>query len=163
MLFRSGSYLFPKAIAKKALYFFATPQCIARPPSEMAWFESSKKFKFGTGIAAFEWGNPDGPLVILLHGWSGRGTQMGAFAAPLVEKNYRVIALDGPAHGDSAGEMTNPGDFANCLLQAQKEFGKIKAVIAHSFGGGSSVLAVSRGLRLEKLVLVASQIGRAHV
>lgn len=80
---------------------------------------------------------------------------MGAFAEPLVEKGYRVIALDGPAHGGSEGERTNVGDYAKFLIRAQKELGPFKAVIAHSFGAGCSVLGASWGLKVEKLVLVA--------
>lgn len=80
---------------------------------------------------------------------------MGAFAEPLMEKGYRVVALDGPAHGSSEGERTNVGDYAKFLIRAQKELGPFKAVIAHSFGAGCSVLAASWGLQVEKLVLVA--------
>ena len=149
------SWVLPSFWAKRAEDLFLTPSRVPRPPSEKAWFESSRKKTLSGGIASFEWGLESGPIVALVHGWSGRGTQLAAFAAPLVERGYRVIAFDGPAHGDSAGEQTNVGDYANFLIRMQQELGEFKAVIAHSFGAGCSVFAAARGLKVEKLVLVA--------
>ncbi len=59
---------------------FLTPTRVARPESEKAWYESAQKYSVADGIAAYEWGPEKGPLVVLVHGWSGRGTQMAAFA-----------------------------------------------------------------------------------
>ena len=52
----------------------------------------------------FAWGA--GPSVLLVHGWEGRGAQLGALVDPLVAAGYRVVALDGPAHGDSPGRLS---------------------------------------------------------
>ncbi|KHD88753.1 MAG: hypothetical protein OM95_06345 [Bdellovibrio sp. ArHS] len=152
---RFVSRVFPKLAAQTALDLFLTPQRVPRPSSEMEWFASAKKYILGGGIAAYEWGAEKAPLVLLIHGWSGRGTQMAAFAEPLVAAGYRVVALDGPAHGASLGVQTNVGDYSQFLLDAQKELGSFAAVIAHSFGAGCSVLAAAKGLRVEKLILVA--------
>ena len=148
----------PALTARYALNVFATPTRIPRPLSEMEVYQSSNKFFLKDGTAAFEWGNPAHPLVILIHGWNGRGTQIGAFAKSLVEKNFRVVALDGPGHGASPGKMTNPSHYADFILNAQKELAPkgAQSVIAHSFGGGSAVLAATRGLQVRSLVLIAS-------
>ena len=155
------SKISPQLTSAVAIKIFATPKRIPRPASEMAMFESAKKFKLSNGIAAFEWGNPSGPLVMLIHGWNGRGTQISPIAKNLAEKNFRIVALDGPGHGDSpAGPngMTNPAHFADFIINAQRELDPNGAhsVIAHSFGGGCSVLAAKRGLKTKSLVLVAS-------
>lgn len=152
------SILTPKMTARIALKMFATPTRIPRPESEMEMYHLSKQYFLKNGIAAFEWGDATSPLVILIHGWNGRGTQLSAFAKPLVEKNFRVVALDGPGHGISPGKMTNPSHYAEFILNAQKELAPdgAHAVIAHSFGGGCSVLAAKRGLKVKGLVLVAS-------
>ncbi|MFS4459714.1 alpha/beta fold hydrolase [Bdellovibrio sp. HCB2-146] len=149
------SPVIPRVAAKWAEDLFLTPVRVPRPESEKAYFDSAKKYFLKNGIAAYEWGPASGQLVVLVHGWSGRGTQMGAFAEPLVQRGFRVIALDGPAHGSSLGEQTNVGAYAQFLIDAQRELGPFKAVIAHSFGAGCSVVSVSRGLKAEKLVLVA--------
>jgi len=114
------SWVLPSSWAERAENIFLTPSRVPRPVSEKAWFESSRKRILSGGIASFEWGPSSGPIVAPVHGWSGRGTQMGAFAAPLVERGYRVIAFDGPAHGDSAGAQTNVGEYANFLIRMQQ-------------------------------------------
>ena len=153
------SKMAPKLAAKIALIIFSTPVRTPRPESERLWLETSKKYFLKNGIAAFEWGESTNPLVMLIHGWNGRGTQIASFAGPLVEKGFRVVALDGPGHGISPGKRTNPSLFANFIKDAQIELtnnGEVHAVIAHSFGGGSTVLAAGRGLKTKKIVLIAS-------
>lgn len=149
------SRFFPKWVAHWAEIMFLTPERVPRPPSEMDFFNTAKKYKIQNRIAAFEWGSPDKPVVLLVHGWSGRGTQMAAFAKPLAESGYRVVAVDGPAHGDSEGHLTHVGEFAQFMIDIQNDLGPFRAVIAHSFGAGCSVLSASRGLKVEKLVIVA--------
>lgn len=156
------STFFPTLVAKMALTIFATPVRTPRPASEMAWHESAKKYFLKNGIAAFEWGAPSDPLVLLIHGWNGRGTQLASFAPALVQQKFRVVALDGPGHGISPGKKTNPSHFAQFIIDAQGELlsatqkDSSHALIAHSFGGVCSVLALSRGLKTKGIVLIAS-------
>lgn len=149
------SWIIPRVTARWAETLFLTPERTPRPASEADYFNSAKKYKIQNRIAAFEWGEASHPLVILLHGWSGRGTQMAAFATPLVEKGFRVVGLDGPAHGDSTGDRTHVGEYSQFLIDIQKELGPYRAIIAHSFGAGCSVLAATCGLLVDKLILVA--------
>ncbi|WP_157684713.1 alpha/beta fold hydrolase [Bdellovibrio bacteriovorus] len=149
------SWILPKAGARRAQKIFLTPTRVPRPASEADFYNSAKKYQFPHGIAAFEWGETQNPAVLLVHGWSGRGTQIGAFAAPLVKAGFRVIAIDGPAHGASDGQMTNVGEFANALMAVQKNIGPLHALIAHSFGAGCSIVAIQRGLQVKKAVLIA--------
>lgn len=148
----------PRLAARIAFKMFATPVRIPRPESEMQMFHLSKQYFLKNGIAAFEWGEATSPLVLLIHGWNGRGTQISAFAKSLVENNFRVVALDGPGHGISPGKITTPTHYAQFIIDAQKELAPegAHAVIAHSFGGGCTVLAASIGLQVKGVVLVAS-------
>lgn len=157
-LFKYLSKVSPRLAAKLALKLFATPERIARPESEMDNFSIAKKFKLSNGIAAFQWGQENNPIVFLIHGWNGRGTQIAFCQEALVKKGFQVIALDGPAHGDSPGSMTNPMDYAQFILKAQKELAPqgLAGIVAHSFGGGTSSLAAKLGLKTKSIVLVAS-------
>lgn len=152
------SIIAPKMAARIAMKFFATPVRVPRPESEMEMFHLSKQYFLKSGYAAFEWGESTSPLVLLIHGWNGRGTQISPYAKSLVEKGFRVVALDGPGHGSSPGNWTTPTHFAKFILDAQTELAPegIHSLIAHSFGGGCSVLAITRGLKTKSLVLVAS-------
>ncbi len=97
-------------------------------------------------LSVLRWGQ--GPLVVLMHGWNGRGTQLGAFVEPLVSAGYRVVALDAPGHGGSAGNSSSMVRFADAfdaVVDATKPFFQpLHAVIAHSMGGAAVTYALSR-------------------
>ncbi len=108
----------------------------------------------GLDLSATAWGQ--GPTVLLVHGWAGRGAQLGAFVKPLVEKGLRVVAIDGPAHGASPGRRTNLIEFADALIAAWGAVGPVYGIIAHSFGGTATAVALDRGLQARRVVLIAS-------
>ena len=68
----------------------------------MAWLESAERQDLeleGKRLVAWSWG--EGPTVLLVHGWEGRGSQMAAFAAPLAEAGFRAVAFDAPGAASS--------------------------------------------------------------
>lgn len=146
----------PYLSAKLTLKLFLTPKKYKRPESEKEWYESAHKKILNCGYAVNEWGDFKKPIVLLIHGWEGRGAQLGAFVTPLVSAGFFVVALDGPAHGDSPGIQTNAGEFARAIAAVQNELGKVHAIIAHSFGGGCSILATQFGLKVDQIVSIAS-------
>jgi len=97
-------------------------------------------------IAVQRWGQ--GPLVLLVHGWNGRGSQLGAFVEPLVEAGFQVVAFDAPGHGASAGSSSSLVHFANAfdaVVDAVRPFFQpIRGVIAHSMGGAAVMFSLSR-------------------
>ena len=112
----------------------------------------------GRQIAMWSWGARSGeaPAVLLAHGWGGNAAQMRAFAFPLLQAGYRVIAYDQPAHGVSEGKLTGLPDFAEVLGAVAGYHGGIDAVIAHSLGGAAAALSLSWGrVAFSKIVLVA--------
>lgn len=105
------------------------------------------------------WG--DGPVVYLVHGWGGRGSQMTAYVDPLVAAGFRVVLFDGPAHGDSdpgpAGAGTTHGvELGKALDAVAAKFGPAHTVVAHSLGAVATYLTLRYGwLSTRRLVLVA--------
>ncbi len=108
----------------------------------------------GVRVEGRRWGH--GPRVFLVHGWEGSGAQMGPFVEPLVEAGYEVIAWDAPGHGDSGGFRSSMVAMADAATDVAKTFGAPHAVIAHSLGGAATLFAVSRGLHVDRLVLVGT-------
>jgi pimeloyl-ACP methyl ester carboxylesterase len=98
-------------------------------------------------IAARRWGEV-GPLILLVHGWNGRGSQLGAFIAPLVATGHRVVAFDAPGHGRSDGSRSSLLEFANAfdsVVDAVRPFFQpLRGVVAHSMGGAAVTYALSR-------------------
>ena len=141
-----------------------------RPGWEAELLKNATTKVFNNGIHSWWWGQ--GPVVLLVHGWDGRGSQLGRFVNPLVEAGFQVVAFDGPAHGDSPGMQTNLSDFSRHMLEVQAEIassidntdgnenksrdGVIYGAIGHSFGAAALMLATKRGLNLKKVVLIAS-------
>jgi pimeloyl-ACP methyl ester carboxylesterase len=111
------------------------------------------RLKLECGLAATSWG--DGPTVLLAHGWNSRGTHWGAFINALVEDGFRAVAVDAPAHGDSPGRQAHVFQYGMGLAQMNEQIGPIRAIVGHSFGAGACVIAVHRGLNVERVALLS--------
>jgi pimeloyl-ACP methyl ester carboxylesterase len=95
-----------------------------------------------------------------MHGWAGRGEQLGAFVAPLVARGHRVVSFDAPSHGDSAPGAFGPRsttipEFADALCAVVAAHGPARAIVAHSMGGTAAATALCDGLRADRLVMLA--------
>ena len=121
---------------------------------ELATWQTQKVEK--NTIQIYIWGERNKPTVLLVHGWNGRGAQLGAFAHDLVSKGYRVITFDAPGHGRSSSNETNLLEISNVIQQLEHRFGPFHAGISHSFGGLCLMHAVHTGIKIDKVVCIAS-------
>jgi pimeloyl-ACP methyl ester carboxylesterase len=101
------------------------------------------------------WGKGD-QAVVLMHGWSGRGTQMEAIIERLVEHNFEVFAIEPPGHGLSPGNKTNMLEFQEALHLVKEEFPQIRFAVGHSLGGIASTLEQKRHQSFERIVIIGS-------
>lgn len=111
----------------------------------------------GLPVAVNSWGQ--GPVILLVHGWNGRGTQLGQFVAPLVAAGYRVVSFDAPAHGRTPGRSTDIFAVSAVIAALAREFGPVQGVIAHSFGVLCTALALQQGLRIPAMVGLSPPAG----
>lgn len=149
--------LAPALAGKKAYELWFTPSRFDTPASEQAALQmaTTEKLKIHEhDIVTYHWGRT-GPLVLLVHGWSGRGTQLGAFVEPLVDAGYRVISFDAPAHGKSSGKQTNLYQVADVILGLQQRYGEFDSIITHSFGGPCTAVALHRGLKASRIINIS--------
>lgn len=105
-------------------------------------------------IATYAWGDT-GPLVLLVHGWSGRGTQLASFVDPLLKAGYRVVSFDAPAHGKSEGDETSAVEIVEIMELLEKQHGPFHAIVTHSFGGLCAAAALRNGMTAERAVFVS--------
>jgi pimeloyl-ACP methyl ester carboxylesterase len=158
--FQTVGRVFPRIGGKLAYYFFTKPRLKAKHRRSDHILESAKVFEFLYGkdiLKAYEWGSGD-KIILLVHGWESRGTSLRSFVPPLLKKGYRVVAFDGPAHGDSGGKRTNLPHFAGAVKAIINQIGEVYGIIAHSFGGPSVTYAMSvldETIKVNKLVFVA--------
>ena len=117
------------------------------------------KSKGGIMIAGDTWGDPNGPLVVLLHGggqtrhaWKGAGETLG-------NAGYHAVAFDARGHGDS--DWADPDAYGpdfmvadlGCVSQALGAENPI--LVGASMGGGVSLLAIGEDkVAAKALVLV---------
>lgn len=120
------------------------------------WLSSTNPVRFMTShgaIAGFEAGS--GPAVLLVHGWGERGADLGGFIEPLTAAGYRVVGIDLPGHGPSVDAEPNLYMVANTILEITQQLGDVSAVIAHSMGGHSTLVALRDGLAVDAVVLLS--------
>ncbi|WP_397459273.1 alpha/beta fold hydrolase [Pseudomonas asplenii] len=144
----------PGVVASRMRQVFMTPRERLPRDWELPLLATAERMTLRFGLSALRWGQ--GPTVLLMHGWEGRPTQFASLIEALVAAGYTAVALDGPAHGQSPGREANVVAFARALLEAAAELPPLQAVIGHSMGGASAMLATQLGLRTEVLVSIAA-------
>lgn len=158
--FKILGMLAPVIAANQALRIFSKPRTRYRHKNYQDLITSAEKFSInhnGLAIRGMIW-NREGPTVLLVHGWESGGLHLGSFVEPLLDKGFRVVMFDGPAHGVSQGKYTNLPDFANAMRRVIQKTGPIDHLIAHSFGGAASVYLAAKfphEVPLEKMVLIS--------
>ncbi|HLA55709.1 MAG TPA: alpha/beta hydrolase [Flavobacterium sp.] len=153
-------FISPKLAALFAARLFTTPLKYKIPKRELEMDMKSRQQSvdiksIDKEVVVYHFGET-GKKVLLVHGWSGRGTQLVKFADEFVKAGYSTISFDAPAHGKSPGKTTLMPEFIATILQLEKEFGPFEAAVGHSLGGMSLLNSVKRGLKLERLVTIGS-------
>ena len=106
-------------------------------------------------IVVYQYGKSD-KKILLVHGWSGRGTQLVKFADAFVDKGYTIISFDAPAHGKSPGNSTIMTEFIASIIEIDKKFGPFEAAVGHSLGGMALLNAIKKGLKINRLTIIGS-------
>ncbi len=113
-------------------------------PRQEGWLDSA-----GCPIHYFSWGNPSNPGVLLLHGFLAHA-RCFAFIAPLLAKDYYVVAYDFSGMGDSGMREEYPDEVRlQELMDVARETGLLDngrkpTIIAHSYGGSVGLTAMER-------------------
>jgi pimeloyl-ACP methyl ester carboxylesterase len=162
---RFGEWM-PGLMSQVAAHLFVVPKRHPVPARERAVLADAEQFDLDTRVGrirAYRWladilpWGPARPVVMLMHGWEGRATQMGAFVPMLHAAGYDVIALDGPAHGGSDGARADGCLFSMAMRDVADHLAPhgLGGLIAHSLGAGAAMLALADGLRAQRVVLLA--------
>jgi pimeloyl-ACP methyl ester carboxylesterase len=106
-------------------------------------------------IVVYQYGKSD-KKILLVHGWSGRGTQLVKFADAFVDKGYTTISFDAPAHGKSSGNSTIMTEFIASIIEIDNKFGPFEAAVGHSLGGMALLNAIKKGLKINRLTIIGS-------
>lgn len=153
-----GQWIYPKGVTDFVRNKFFTP--ITKPLTEpqRIWTEKASSVQLEIGERKIQlWKLGEGPTLLFVHGWNGRGVQFQHFFQPALNAGFSVLFFDAPAHGLSEGKMTNYLEITESIQHIlNHEIGKnIKGVIAHSMGSSVIINHLSRHANQVKLVLIA--------
>ena len=145
---------------KFAKKLFSTPIRYKLPKRELEMNSNTKQEliyipKIGKKIMVYQYGTST-KKVLLVHGWSGRGTQLVKIADKLIDMGYSTISFDAPAHGKSPGKTTLMLEFIESILELEKLYGKFDFAIGHSLGAMSILNSIKQGLNVKKAVILGS-------
>lgn len=163
------STLTPFIAARLFAYLFTRPGRQKLPPHERDWLLQSygQPLRLASGVVLplYEWRSsaPAGgvvdeaplPTVLLVHGFGGRAGQLGGFAAPLVAAGYRVVAFDAPGHGAASGSRSSLPEMLEVTKEVAARLGPLAGVVAHSNGAAAVVAALTQGMRVKRVALLA--------
>jgi pimeloyl-ACP methyl ester carboxylesterase len=143
-----------------AIKLFRTPIRFNTPPRENMMAESAQKKmilipKLNKEVMVYSYGYSK-RKILLIHGWSGRGTQLFKIADKMLENGFMTISFDAPAHGKSTGKTTMMNEFVQTAQFLEKEFGPFEIVLGHSLGGMTVLNAIKQGLNAKKGIVIGS-------
>ncbi len=157
--FATGSWLAPALTLRYATRLFATPHAGMRRRAQNADRGDARTDTVACGdarLATYVWGDPARqPTVLFVHGWSSYGLRCLPWVRPLREAGYAVVAFDQPAHGRSGGDEASLPHFVEATLAVAAQHASLAAVVGHSMGGMAAAVALSRGIRADRAVLIA--------
>ncbi|WP_224482695.1 alpha/beta fold hydrolase [Robertkochia aurantiaca] len=153
-------FISPVLASRFAARLFGTPFKHKMPKRERKMDQESHQYRMKLRSAdkefvVYEYGSSE-DRILLVHGWSGRGTQLSKIAERLIEKGYSTVSFDAPAHGKAPGSQTQMLEFIETVILLNEKYGGFKAGIGHSLGGMTLLNAYNQGLRVDKLVTIGS-------
>lgn len=157
-----ASTLAPGHAVDAAVRLFSTPPRIAHTPRELELLSTGTRYgvasPHGT-LAAWRFGRADRPAVLLVHGWGGRGAQLGVFVPALLRAGYQVVSFDHAGHGYSTGTESTLVHFCNGIeaVVADLERGgaRLEGIVGHSLGAAAAGAWLNQSRREMRAVLIA--------
>lgn len=145
---------------KFAVRLFKTPIRYKTPKKEEMMSKSAQKKviyipELQKEVMVYSYGYAT-KKVLLVHGWSGRGTQLYNIADKLLENGFMTISFDAPAHGKSKGSTTMMTEFIAVSKFLEQELGPFEFAIGHSLGGMAVLNSIKQGMKFKKAVVIGA-------
>jgi len=172
-LFSAGSLIAPGLAGSLAFRLFNQPwpiQALSAYEKEVALIGIQKlaeanRFRVSCGPAEVQGYHfprkAHKGTIILVHGWTSNASHLMGLVTPLMEQGFSVVSFDFPAHGQSSGRTTNIVECAKALQCVASLFAEIHGIVAHSFGGPVTGLALAGisagkpGFEVGRIALIA--------
>ena len=153
-----ASVFAPARAVETAARLFATPPRHAHTAREQELLAMGTRFDVD-GLAAWRFGAPTRPAIVVSHGWGGRGAQFRAFVPALLDAGYQVIVFDHTGHGFSTGRESSLVHFMRgidaVVGRVESQGASVVALIGHSLGAAAAGAWLNANGREMRTVLVA--------
>ncbi len=153
-------FICPPIATKYVIKLFRTPIRHKTPDREKMMAKSAQKEmvlipNLDKEVMVYTYGYSK-RKVLLIHGWSGRGTQLYKIADKLLENGFMTISFDAPAHGKSKSNSTMMTEFIATAMHLEKKYGPFEFAVGHSLGGMAVLNSVKKGLNINKAVTIGA-------
>ncbi|MFD2178372.1 alpha/beta fold hydrolase [Veronia pacifica] len=143
----------PKITVKYARKLFLTParnQSKNEEPTDL----KVKDIQGDTGkIRVYQSG--EGPVWLMVHGWSGSASQFFPLMQKVTAMGYTAVAFDQPAHGQSEGQEAHIPNMISALESVITQYDEIEGIIAHSMGVSISLHIIEQSLKGKPCLFIA--------
>lgn len=163
--FSVTSALAPSKAVETAARLFSTPPRLEHTARELELLFTGTRYSVPTkygAIAAWRFGRTDRPIVLLVHGWGGRGAQLRAFVPALLDAGYQVVMFDHVGHGYSEAHESTLIHFLEAIDAAVRDTEgrgtNVVGIIGHSLGAAAAGAWLNRTRRDLRAVLIAPPI-----
>ncbi len=140
------SWVAPKKAGRKAFDLFCTPRKgKLRPRDEQYLATAEDNLQIDTPhgkIQTYSWNNTGEQTVLLMHGWESNSARWRFLITQLLEQNYRVVAMDAPAHGQSEGTLFHMPKYAETIHDVMQHY-QVDHMVGHSVGGMATMYYLS--------------------
>ena len=148
------------ALARDLLKVMMTPKRRVRPRIAGA-FNQAEELEVETPSGpVMTWRVGKGPATLLVHGWEDDNCLWGPLADKCYDLGRSVVAMDLPGHGFSKAELGPTSEVAAAVRAVAEAQGPIDSIVAHSFGCPVSMEAMTQGLDIKRVALIATPIPR---
>lgn len=129
-------------------------------PQDAEMMQGMTEFRFGPDNSRCGWSFGTGPLVVLVHGYSGRGVQMAFLARHIAEAGFQSVIFDAGGHGSSRHEPIGFSTFIDDTRDVVAHLGlPVRALIGHSAGGlGMMRARALHGVTADKYATISSPL-----
>jgi pimeloyl-ACP methyl ester carboxylesterase len=152
----------PERAVDRAARLFTTPPRFAHTLPERELLATGRGFVVASPegrIAAWRFGEEDRPVVVVAHGWGGRGAQLRAFVPKLLADGYQVVLFDHVGHGHSEGREASLVHFMKgvdaVVRDVESKGARVAGMIGHSLGAAAVTAWLNLTRREMRVVLIA--------
>lgn len=156
------SRIAPRIAAHQAFELFQIPINNKIRDKELGFYSENMSFQIHhelEPIDIYESGPADGHLIFLIHGWESNAASLSGISKKLVEKGFRTVSFNLPAHGYSKLKKSNIKVSKDFLLKVISHYDPKQPVsfVSHSFGSLVTSYALSKiNLKVAQLVMLTA-------